>query len=496
MKKHIAEELPARKFPQASLSKGGGDKDRQGGDRDREGGEGGEKTPEKRVRQAVYDIKYRARRENIPLRAAYTQYMQNSSMSEQEKSMVREKLFGKGGIVKETYLQGIPELASSSVAKALYNVFVEKKSETIDYDQLKNELEESSHNSGERKYKVRVTDKNGTSYVRYATREKINSLRSNPNIESVEMTEYGEPYEGERNKGEQTSAALGGGKKAKRDYDEDGKVESGAKEYRGAVHNAIQRKKGGVPDGKDTSSVKEEFLGELTDERTIDVKGKKKPNKIIVHHKNDDDMTESSYSKFLGLLSEKKMTSSEKKKEKKLKKKYDDSGMKASMKKQYGSKKGENVYFATIRKQAMKEESCGSDDKTKNDPRQDATKRSLIRTKLGSMGINKAVIMSSSYEPEGEVIDERRREDEGKPRKPRNRAVEIVRSKNKEGMMTRSGKTIARHEAERGVPERDRDKDPEETTADRLAAKKQREAAAKASAQRAREDEDRRRRLG
>jgi len=402
MKKHIAEELPARKFPQASLSKGGGDTNREGGDKDRQGGEGGEKTPEKRVRQAVYDIKYRARRENIPLRAAYTQYMQNSSMSEQEKSMVREKLFGKGGIVKETYLQGIPELASSSVAKALYNVFVEKKSEVVDYNQLKDELEESSHNSGERKYKVRVTDKNGTSYVRYANREKINSLRANPNIESVEMTEYGEPYEGEARGGKQTAAA-----KAGKDYDGDGKVESGAKEYRGAVHNAIQRKKGGVPDGKDTSSVKEEFLGELTDERTIDVKGgKKKPNKITVHHKNHDDMTESSYSKFLGLLSEKKMTSSEKKKEKKLKKKYDDSGMKASMKKQYGSKKGENVYFATIRKQAMKEESCGSDDKTKNDPRQDATKRSLLRTKLGSMGINKAVIMSASYEPEGEMVDE------------------------------------------------------------------------------------------
>jgi hypothetical protein len=51
--------------------------------------------------------------------------------------------------------------------------------------------------------------------------------------------------------------------KAKRDYDGDGKVESGAKEYRGAVHNAIQRKKGGKPDGQDTSSVKEESLVEI-----------------------------------------------------------------------------------------------------------------------------------------------------------------------------------------------------------------------------------------
>jgi len=47
--------------------------------------------------------------------------------------------------------------------------------------------------------------------------------------------------------------------KAKKDYDGDGKVESGAKEYRGVIHNKIQQKKGGKEDGKDTSSVKETF---------------------------------------------------------------------------------------------------------------------------------------------------------------------------------------------------------------------------------------------
>ena len=43
-------------------------------------------------------------------------------------------------------------------------------------------------------------------------------------------------------------------KKAAKDYDGDGKVESGAKEHAGAVHNAIQRKKGLKADGKDTRS--------------------------------------------------------------------------------------------------------------------------------------------------------------------------------------------------------------------------------------------------
>lgn len=54
-------------------------------------------------------------------------------------------------------------------------------------------------------------------------------------------------------------------------------------------------------------------------------------------------------------LEEKKMTSAHRAKEKRLKSKYDDSEMKASMIKQYGPEKGEDVYFATIRKQAMKE---------------------------------------------------------------------------------------------------------------------------------------------
>lgn len=54
-------------------------------------------------------------------------------------------------------------------------------------------------------------------------------------------------------------------------------------------------------------------------------------------------------------ISEREMTSGEMQKEKTLKKKYDPSGMKASMKKQYGAEKGKQVYFATIRKQAMEQ---------------------------------------------------------------------------------------------------------------------------------------------
>ena len=57
-------------------------------------------------------------------------------------------------------------------------------------------------NEEEKSYKVRVTDKKTkNSYVRMASRSKIAELRSNPNISSVEMTEYGSPTKSEKYKG-------------------------------------------------------------------------------------------------------------------------------------------------------------------------------------------------------------------------------------------------------------------------------------------------------
>ena len=176
----------------------------------------------KRIRQATYDIRYRARREDIKLDQAFTQYMGHTTMSGPEKAAVKEKL-------------GLADAGGGGGTA------------------VKEEVES-------KKFKVRVTDKeSGKSYVRYATREKINQLRANPNISSVEMTGYGSPYEGEEKKGQATADVASGKGLSKKDYDGDGKVESGAKEYRGAVHNAIQKRQGGKPDGKDTSSVKEGF---------------------------------------------------------------------------------------------------------------------------------------------------------------------------------------------------------------------------------------------
>ena len=75
MTKKIFEELPARKHAPAAApaaAKGG---EKGGGTGDVKG-----EGSEKKIRQAVYDIRYRARREGIDLRAAYSQYMQNSNL--------------------------------------------------------------------------------------------------------------------------------------------------------------------------------------------------------------------------------------------------------------------------------------------------------------------------------------------------------------------------------------------------------------------------------
>ena len=230
MSKNIVEELPARKTATAATPV-----------KASAGGKGSvEEGSEKKIRQAVYDIRYRARREDIDLKAAYAQYMANSSLNQKEKSIVREKLFGKdGGGVKEQVMLNVDEIASDNLANALFKVFVEPD---IQEEELELAYLDQLNEEDAKKFKVRVTDTSGKSYVRYANRDKITQLRQNSNIKSVEMTEYGEPYEGSRKK------------KAKKDYDGDGKVESPSKEHAGAVHNAIQRKKGGKPDGQDTRS--------------------------------------------------------------------------------------------------------------------------------------------------------------------------------------------------------------------------------------------------
>ena len=266
MSTDIAESLPKRKFAPAAMAKsdkkaeapaakGGGKPESKGG-----GKGASEEGSEKRIRQAVYDIRYRARREDIDLKAAFSQYMSNSSLSQAERTAVRAKLFGKEGGVSEKYIVGADDWASDNVANALYQVFVERdKSEEMKLAYLQ-QLDEDEAN---KKYKVRVTDKNGRAYVRFADRTKITELRGNPNIESVEMTDHGEPYEGERKKGAMTAKVKAGkldavGKEDK-DIDNDGdhdKTDKYLLKRRKAIGKSIRKRA--------DQKIKEAFLADGT----------------------------------------------------------------------------------------------------------------------------------------------------------------------------------------------------------------------------------------
>jgi hypothetical protein len=82
-----------------------------------------------------------------------------------------------------------------------------------------------------------------------------------------------------------------------------------------------------------------------------------------------------------------------------------------------GKKLGEECECEDEKEPKLKKDENGAED-----PRSIPTKVNLVKNKLRAMGLK------MSYEPEGEVLDERRKEDKvaGTPRKPRDKAFELV----------------------------------------------------------------------
>ncbi len=190
------------------------------------------------ITEAIEIVKALAETENLTHTEALTAFFYEADLSIDDAAELKAYFF-------EAYT--LQEMAVDSLSTALTNVFVKGINE--ESEEL-SEVDTKETQEGT-KYKVRVKDRaSNSSYVRYATREKVAELRANPNIASVEMTDHGTT--GEDDRGERTAAAKTG-----RDYDGDGKPESSSKEHAGVVHNAIQRKMGGKPDGQDTR--REEF---------------------------------------------------------------------------------------------------------------------------------------------------------------------------------------------------------------------------------------------
>ena len=277
MTKNIVEDLPTRKHPVAAQKP--------------EAGKEKPQDPEKKVKQAVYDIRYRARREEVPLRTAYSQYMSNSGLGGNERTIVKKKLFGDGPM-KENFVADVETNAREAIANTLVKVFV------------------GEDLTSPKKYKVRVTDKSGKSYIRMADRAKITELRGNSNIESVEMTDHGEPYEGEKKKGVQTAKAKGGGLdpvgKEDGDVDNDGDKDS-SDSYLLKRRKAIAK-----------AMAKEEFIADAVDEegskKKLDVMKGKNKIKVLTKSKNGT-YDEAVVSRFRSILAEEDKVV-EKKKEK------------------------------------------------------------------------------------------------------------------------------------------------------------------------------------
>ena len=181
-----------------------------------------EEASAKRIRQAVYDIRYRAKREGIEVKQAFSSYSGKSGMTGPEMKAVKEKL----GLSEEV--------------------------EQVD----------------EQKYKVRVRDKeSGKTYVRSATREKITQLRSNPSISSVEMTGHGKAYDDNERGEYKTKGKLDPVGKEDGDVNNDGKKDKTDKylmKRRKAIGKAISSRNEEVEIGESKHEVPDKDLKKMS----------------------------------------------------------------------------------------------------------------------------------------------------------------------------------------------------------------------------------------
>ena len=252
MSNNIVEENPVQQTNAPSAPQG-------------QGAGGGQDKVRKQARQLAYDVRYKVKQgfkdgqktDPASLKRAFVSQLGKSPAPGPVKQLAKTMLVG------ESYdFTDVSKTVRNSVANAIKSIFVENKKACKicgSFDHLTEDCpEEVNEQLQEKKYKVRVTDKKtGKSYTRFADRAKISELRKNPNISSVEMTGYGTPYEGEKNKGEQTSKV-----KAGKSLDGDDKKRDSMKEHH------TKDADGKVIEHGDTtpSSVEEEFIGEVNTE--------------------------------------------------------------------------------------------------------------------------------------------------------------------------------------------------------------------------------------
>ena len=336
----------------------------------------GDTDAEKAASQLVSDAKYKVNQEMKakggasrlnPAQVAVkvNQKVEASPAPAAVKALAKKKLSSR---LEEEY--NIDKLAQKSIANALNRVFVEGIEQPVAPDEYLLQLEEIE----ERKYKIRVTDKKTkNSYVRMATRAKIAELRANSNISSVEMTEYGEPSESERTKGGQTAKAKSGkgldpvGKEDS-DINNDGKVDK--------TDNYLKNRR----KVRGAAIANEEFIGEVATSKDANNKqikpmspGDKKNNVVV----NPPSGTLVSHNKLEGNSIQEVMNTNA-----------------TQQPNQQQTQKPQNT--SAINQVLMAKKNA------------DAAQQKLALTQktAASKGVN-LTSLSSSYQPEGEQLDEK-----------------------------------------------------------------------------------------
>jgi hypothetical protein len=387
----------------------------------------GDTDVEKQASQLASDVKYKVKKSMsgathmnpAQVSKAYLAQLAKSPAPGPVKALAKKKLMGTLAPIRKEEFDNGAEMATESIANALYKVFVEKKEVNID-EQVK-ELKEAYskvNKKGERLYHIIVTDKKtGNTYTRDATREKIAELRANPNIASVEMSERNLDSEKEKTKGANT-ARVKAGKGLDPVGKEDGDVDNDGDKDKSDKYLLNRRKVRGAAIAK--RGVAEEFLGEVNTEKNnpdantkkIDVM--KGQNKVVIapevpgSGKKSSSFMQVAHYDMLGnplseaeiklnkLIQEKTLTAAETAKKEEIAK---------SLKKKYGKTAKTYAIATSVAKRVAEETVAQADKKAKKeqdemDPRSIPTAVNLAKNKLRAMGLK------CSYEPEGEQIDE------------------------------------------------------------------------------------------
>ena len=353
----------------------------------RQGHAAGDTSVEQQASQLASDIKYKARQKMkqtsgsslspAQVQALYRQLLNASPAPGAVKSIVKKKLFEK----VDRGVELVSETIKGSKSSVFGKIFVEgggQKEEVIEED-------------ADQKFVIRVTDKaTGNTSYRKGDRAKIAQLRANPNISSVEITgrkKADDAYAGEK-------TAPGAGKKAKKDYDGDGKIESGTAEYMGSRDKAIKK-----------AMAKEEVIYEKEEsgDKKIDVmKGK---NTVKVN----PSLGESIKAELAALSAEKiqeqeaamKQQDDEKKKEAAaLQQAKKDKMMKLRiLQNKMKAVRGGTEINASHEMQGDTVAEGEKEKKEDEDPRSMGTKIRLAKNKLRSMGLK------MSYDMEGEMTE-------------------------------------------------------------------------------------------